>query len=386
MATKRDYYEVLGVSRTADGREIARAYRQIAIQHHPDSNPGDEEAVRVFKEAAEAYEVLSDEQKRAKYDRYGHAAFENGGGGGQFHDVEDIFQAFGDMFGGGIFGDLFGGGGRRGGPRVRRGRDVKCEVTLDLGEAARGVKRTVKFDRRIVCGVCEGSGGKAGSKAETCRRCAGHGQVVQSAGILRVQTTCPACNGAGSVVVNPCYNCRGQGLVTEHAEKVIEIQAGIDNNMKIQIRGEGEASPDGGPPGDCYCFVHVKEHALFKREGPHLVLQLPITYTQAVLGATIEVPTLEGREDLKVPSGTESGHLFTLRGQGMPQIGGGRRGDLVVQVLIEVPRKVKGRQEELLRELAEVEHTNVTPHRKNFIEKLRDYFTQTEDREESAAS
>jgi len=379
MATQRDYYEVLGIQRDASGREIATSYRRLAVKYHPDSNRGDEDATKIFKEAAAAYEVLSDPEKRAKYDRFGHAAFEGGGGGGAgFRDVEDIFEAFGEMFGGGggggggIFGDMFGGGGRQ---RVRRGRDVRADLTLTLEEAARGVNRDINFRRSKICDTCEGEGSKPGSKASTCRRCGGHGQVIQSGGILRVQTTCPDCRGAGSIITDPCEDCRGQGVMAEDVTLNVAIPAGVSDGTRVRLQNEGEPSPNNGPAGDCYCFLRIEEHHLFDREGANLLLRLPVTYSQAALGATIEVPTLEGRAELTIPAGTQSGEVFHIRGKGVPDLQSRRTGDLVVQTFIETPKKLNTRQEELLRELAELENKDVTPHRKSFLETIRDYFT-----------
>lgn len=370
MSQKACYYEILGVSRNATSKEIADAYRKLAIKYHPDSHPGDEDATQRFKEAAEAYEVLSDETKRARYDQYGHAGVD--GSAGQFHSVDDILDAFGDMFGGSVFGDFFGGGRR--GTRARRGRDIRCEVTLDLEEAARGVTKTVEFQRSRMCDQCEGTGAASGSTRETCRRCGGHGQVVQSAGILRVQTTCPTCRGAGAVISRPCRKCSGSGYVAGRVTIDVAIPAGVDDGMRVRLPGEGEPSPDGGPPGDCYCFVAVREHPLFHRDGSHLILQLPIAYTQAALGSTIEVPTLEGPDRLEMPAGTQSGEVFRLRRRGMPDPHGGAKGDLLVQVFIEVPKQLDAEQEQLLRQLAEREHAEVTPQRRSFLDKLRDYF------------
>jgi molecular chaperone DnaJ len=365
---KRDYYEVLGVKRDASDKEIASAYRKLAVKYHPDANPGDAEVVAKFKEAAEAYEVLSDGEKRARYDRFGHQGVEQFGP--QFQDVNDIFEAFGD-----IFSEMFGGGGaRRGGRRVRRGADVRIDVSLVLEEAARGVTKTVEFNRSKPCETCKGSGSKPGSQRATCRKCNGHGQIVQSAGILRVQTTCPACQGAGSVITDPCEGCRGRGYVQERAKLDVTIPAGVDDGMRVRLQGYGEPSPDGGPPGDAYCFVAVKRHKIFQREGTHLILQMPITYSQAALGATIEVPTLAGPHNLVLPPGSQSGEVFRIRGRGMPDVRGGQPGDLHVQTYIEVPKRLTPSQERLLRELAEVERTEVSPHRKSFLERIRDYF------------
>ena len=374
MAEKRDYYEVLGVSRNASQSEISSAYRRLAIKYHPDTNPGDEEATERFKEAAEAYEVLLDAEKKAVYDRYGHAGLAGSGGGGPgFTDVEDIFEAFGDMFG---FGDVFGR--RRGGRRKRRGADIKCEVTLTLEEAARGVTKSVKFNRSKLCSVCHGSRSKPGSSPVRCHVCNGHGQVVQSAGILRVQSTCPKCQGSGNVIQHPCQHCRGRGFTADRVEMDVKIPAGVDDGMRVRLSGEGEPSHEGGSPGDCYCFIHVREHSLFERDGAHLFLRLPITFSQAALGAAVEVPTLQGRRELKIGPGTDSGQIFKLRGCGMPDPQGGPTGDLVVRTDVEVPKTLTSRQEELLRELAELENTHVSAHRKSFMDKIRDYFSPSE--------
>ncbi len=368
---KRDYYEVLSVKREASEKEIAVAYRKLAVKYHPDANPGDAEAVLKFKEAAEAYEVLSDSDKRARYDRFGHQGVEQFGQ--QFGDVNDIFEAFGD-----IFSEMFGGSQRRGGRRVRKGADVRCDVSLTLEEAATGVSRSVDLNRSKACETCKGSGSKPGSQRSQCRRCGGHGQVVQSAGILRVQTTCPTCQGAGSIITDPCDGCRGRGYVQERTKLDVNIPAGIDDGMRVRLAGYGEPSPDGGPPGDAYCFVAVKKHKLFQRDGTHLILQMPITYSQAALGATIEVPTLVGPHNLVLPPGSQSGEVFRVRGRGMPDVRGGASGDLHVQTFIEVPKRLTSSQERLLRELAEVERTEVSPHRKSFLERIRDYFAPSD--------
>ena len=372
MATKRCYYEVLGIERSASHGEIASAYRKLAVKYHPDKNPGDQECLAHFKEASEAFEVLNDSDKRSRYDRFGHAGV-NGSGGSHFTDVEDIFSAFGD-----IFGDLFGGSRGRT-RRVRRGRDVRCEVTLTLKEAAEGCHKTVQFQRHEPCGVCSGTGAAAGSKRETCSYCGGRGQIVQQAGIVRMQTTCPACHGEGSSVSTPCKPCRGSGHVLKKVQADVDIPAGVDSGMQIRMTGQGEPSPSGGPPGDCYCVVAVLAHPLFEREGQHLVCRVPITYSQAVLGATLEAPTLAGLRELKVPPGTQSGEVFRLRGQGLrdPRVSG--VGDLLVQVRIEVPKKVTPEEQSLLRQLADIEHKNVAPERKGFFEKVKEYFTQDAD-------
>ena len=371
MAEKICYYEVLRVERSASKVEIDRAYRKLAIKFHPDSNRNDKDAVAKFKEATEAYEVLCDGEKRQRYDQHGHAGVDSVH---QFNDVEDIFDAVGDLFGGGMFGDLFGGrsGGRR--RRSRKGADLRCNVTLTLEEAARGTDKDISFRRRVSCESCSGSGAEPGSQPATCNTCGGQGQVIQSAGILRMQTACPNCSGSGKQISQPCGDCRGSGLQNKKAELSVTIPAGVDDGMRVRVPGEGEASPDGGSVGDCYVFITVRPHDLFKRDGSHLILQLPISYSQAALGAEIEVPTLGGPKELRVESGTQNGDVFTLRGMGVVDPRAGRIGDLLVQVFIEVPKKLNGEQERLLRELAVLEQEAVLPHRKSFLANLRNFF------------
>ncbi len=371
MANKRDYYEVLGVDRNATSSRIAEAYRKLALKYHPDRNPGDEEAVAKFKEAAEAFEVLSHAEKRARYDRYGHAGLE-GGGAPQFHDVSDIFAAFGDIFGEGLFGDVFGGGRGRA-ARPRQGEHIRCDVTLDLMEAAHGTVKTVRFERHAVCERCGGSGAKQGTRPEPCGYCGGRGQIVQRTGIFSLQTTCPACHGAGQVIREPCESCRGSGFVTKSVTRKVEIPPGVDDRTRLRLQGEGEPSPHGGPPGDCYCFIHVAEHPLFQRRGQDLYCEAPISYSQAALGATIEVPTLDGCRELEIPPGTPSGEIFTLKGLGMPDPRHRGRGNLLVQVAIEVPKTLTPEHEEVLRKLAEIEKAHVTPTRKSFFEKIKKF-------------
>ena len=381
MAEKRDYYEVLGVSRDASKGVIGSAYRKLAIKYHPDSNPDDEQAVEKFKEAAEAYEVLSDEEKRAKYDQYGHAGL-GGGGGPQFSSVEDIFEAFGGMFGGGggggIFDSLFGGGSRRQ-ERSRRGADIRCDVVLDLEEAAAGCSKKVQVSRNVLCKSCDGSGAAPGAVRESCARCGGRGQVVQSAGILRVQTTCPACQGSGSTVANPCTDCRGDGVVPEQTEIKVNIPAGVDDGTRVRISGQGEVSPQGGATGDCYCFIRVREHKVFERHDDHLIVRVPLTYAQFVLGAEVDVPTLEGMKSVTIPSGTQSGEIFRVRGAGVSNVHTGRKGDLLVETKVEIPSRISSEQEELLRKLAELEETEVAPERKSWLDSIKEFFSGTEE-------
>jgi molecular chaperone DnaJ len=372
MSTQRDYYEVLSVERNASGDTIARSYRKMAIKYHPDSNRDDTNAISKFKEAAEAYEVLSDPEKRSRYDQYGHAGVNAQQGG--FQDVGDIFEAFSDVFGGSVFGDMFGrgGGGRR---RVRKGADLRCDVVLDLEEAATGVEKTVPLTRHVECKTCDGSGAAAGSKPQTCTKCGGRGQVVQATGILRVQTACPVCQGTGETISNPCKTCDGHGLQPEEVDLNIAIPAGVDDGMRIRLTGQGQPSPDGGPPGDAYCFVSLRRHSIFQRDGQNLILQMPITYAQATLGTTREIPTLDGKRDLEIKPGTQSGMVYRIRGLGMPQPHSAARGDLLVQTSIEVPKKISKRAKELLRELAEIEEEHVSPERESFLARVVSYFS-----------
>lgn len=380
MATKRDYYEVLGVSRESSVDVIKKAYRKIALANHPDRNPGDDEALQRFKDAAEAFEILSDTEKRALYDRYGHAGVQGRGGSEGFQDISDIFDAFGDLFGG-----VFGGSrSTRGGKRARRGDSLRTRVVIDLHEAANGVSRTLEIERQEVCTTCKGSGAKPGTSPEKCSYCDGHGQVIQSQGFFRIQTTCPACHGTGSVIRQKCADCSGTGRQGKPVKLEVKIPAGVDTGMQLCLRGEGEPGFEGGPAGDLYCEIVVKDHPLFQREANDLHCRVPITFTQAALGAELEVPKLGGRHKLTVPAGTQPGEVFRIRREGMPDPHSGGRGDLLIQINVEVPRKVAGRQEELLRELAELEHTTVSSHRKSFLEKLKEYFSPPEDVKEEA--
>jgi molecular chaperone DnaJ len=370
MADKRDYYEVLEVDRTATESQISEAYRKLALECHPDRNPGDEEAVTRFKEAAEAFEVLSNLENRSRYDRFGHAGLEGPGGGApHFHDVSDIFDAFGDLFG---FGDIFGGSG--GGRRVRRGADIRCQITLDLLEAAHGTAKTVTFQRHQPCKTCGGSGAKPGTQPETCAYCGGRGRVRQSTGFFSMTTDCPSCHGSGALIRSPCTSCRGTRFVAKRVTRKVDVPAGVDDQTRMRLQGEGEPNPNGGPPGDCYCFIKVKPHPFFQRHGQDLVCQIPISYSQAALGAAIEVPTLDGTEDCKIPAGTQTGTVFKLAGRGMPHPRYHARGDLLIQVHVDVPKKLSAEHEEIIRELAELEKHNVTPVRKKFFEKVKEYF------------
>jgi molecular chaperone DnaJ len=369
--TKRDYYEVLGVARDASDDVLKGAYRKLAFELHPDRNPGDETAAVRFTEVTEAFEVLRDPGKRARYDRYGHAGL-NGAAGMPEIDPRSVFQ---DLFGG-IFGDLFGGG-RRGGPQP--GRDLQVGVELELVEAARGVTKTLTIPREENCPDCSGSGAKRGTRPAECRRCRGQGVVLMSQGIFRLQQTCPGCGGRGSVITDPCPGCHGHGRVNVRRTIAVNIRAGVDTGDRVRVSGEGEAGDPGAPRGDLYCLVRVREHPLFHRDGPNLLCQVPITISQAALGAEIEVPTLDGPITHALKRGVQSGDVIRIAGRGLPNLrAGGRVGDLLVHVQVETPRNLTKRQEELLRELAEIDQKNVSPERKSFLEQLKAFFTPAE--------
>lgn len=371
---KRDYYEVLGVKRDATAEEIKKAYRKLALKHHPDRNQGDKGAEEKFKEAAEAYEVLSDKDKRARYDRFGHEAVGGAGGGSRAGSVEDIFSNFGDIFGGGVFDEFFGGRstGRRRGPAA--GANLRCQITIDFMEAYNGCERTIEIQRSEVCNTCKGSGSRPGSNPITCTSCGGRGQITQSQGFFSVRVTCPRCRGEGKVIENPCTDCSGQGVKPGRAKVKISVPAGVDDGMALRIRGEGEPSPEGGARGDLICYIKVKNHEIFEREQDNVFCRVPITFAQAALGAEIPIPTLRGKSVVTIPPGTQSGQRFRLRGQGFPGPDGYGKGDLLVDVEIEVPKKLTKKQEELLREFAETEHTNVGPTRQSWLDKITRFF------------
>jgi molecular chaperone DnaJ len=372
---KRDYYEVLGVDRNASADDIKRAYRRLAIKYHPDKNPGDKSAEAKFKECAEAYEVLSDPDKRRQYDQFGHEGLRGAGVHDYSHmHVDDIFSMFGFED---LFGDLFGtrtrrGAGRRGG--AVRGYDLETAVELSLEEIAKGTEKTIEFTRQDDCPECHGTGAAAGKKPVTCPTCGGTGQVVQGGGFFQMISTCGRCKGSGQVITDPCRNCRGTGRVGHKRELTIKIPAGVHEGQGIRAPGEGEPGRGGGPRGDLYCYVRVKPHPFLQRDGSDLVAAVPISFTQAALGATIEVPSLNGAKQLKVPPGTQHGDMFRIRGQGLPDLRTGRTGDQIIQVLVEMPRRLNTKQEQLLREFAATENKDVMPQSVGFFEKLKKYF------------
>ena len=376
MADKRDYYEVLAVKRDADAETIKRSYRKLALKYHPDQNQGDEEAETRFKEAAEAYDVLGNAEKRAQYDRFGHQAFAQGGGGPSFTNVEDIFSAFGDIFGGGgLFGQFFGGGGgggrrQRGGPQ--RGRDLRIALELSLEEIVEGVERTVSIKRQENCDTCSGSGAKAGSGPSTCSTCGGQGQVVRSNGLFRMAQPCPSCGGKGKVITDPCGDCRGAGKQPRTSDVEIQVPAGVEEGMSLRVNGEGDSGESSASRGDLYVVIREQEHKVFQRSGPDVVTEVPFSFAQLALGDRVEIPTLRGRVDMSIPAGTASGKVFRLRGQGMPHVQSAQKGDQLVRVFVEIPKKLDERQKELLREFEEIESERSGS--KSFFEKISDYF------------
>jgi molecular chaperone DnaJ len=375
---KRDYYEVLGLAKNASQEEIKRAYRKQALQHHPDKNPGDKSAEEKFKEIGEAYEVLSDEQKRAAYDQYGPDAFDprkRSSRGGGFHDPFEVFR---EAFGGGgvedIFEQFFGGGSRRDPSGPERGANLRYDIELEFEEAANGVEKEITLTKADVCETCEGSGAEAGAQRKVCNLCGGRGQVITARGIFSIAQTCPRCGGAGRTLDKPCRKCQGTGRAERTTKKMIRIPAGVDTGTKIRSSGDGEAGVRGGPNGDLYVVLHVKPHSLFQREGDDLLFDLPISFVQAALGAELEVPSLGGRVKLTIPSGTQTGHVFRVKGKGVRNVQGHGWGDLHVRVNVEVPGHLNTAQRAKLQEFASLCDEKVNPISKNFFEKAKRFF------------
>jgi molecular chaperone DnaJ len=353
--SKRDYYEVLGVSKSVSNGELKSAYRKLALKHHPDRNPGDKTAEEKFKEAAEAYAVLADSEKRALYDRFGHAGVSSAAGGGAGFDPS-IFSEFGDfsdilgsMFG---FGDLFGGPRRRGGPQ--RGADLRYDLEIAFEESAKTTETTIQIPRLETCDTCGGSGAAAGSAPTTCSQCRGQGQVRFQQGFFTVARTCPRCGGVGRVIPKPCQACQGEGRVTRERKITVKIPAGIADGQQLRLHGEGESGVAGGPRGNLYVVVHVQEHEFFRREGNNLYCEVPVNFTTLAIGGDIEVPTLDGTESLSIPEATQTGTTFRVRGKGMPELGGRGRGDILVTVQARTPKKLSKEQRQLLEQLAKV--------------------------------
>jgi molecular chaperone DnaJ len=362
MTGKRDYYEVLGVSKSASDSDIKAAYRKLALKFHPDRNPDDKTAEENFKEAAEAYDVLRDPQKRRIYDQYGHQGLEGQGFRG-FGGFDDIFSSFGD-----IFEDFFGFGSRgRGRSRVHRGADLRYDMTLEFMDAAFGVETSIDIDKAEPCLQCNGSGAEAGSQPQTCPQCGGAGQVGRSQGFFTVRTTCPQCRGYGKIITNPCGNCRGTGQIAVRKTVSVKIPAGVDTGSRLRLSGEGESGAHGGPAGDLYVFIHVKGHDFFQREGSDIICQIPISFVQAALGDAVNVPTMNGEKSLDIPKGTQPGELFRFRGEGIPSLRTGRRGDQIIQVNIKTPTHLNKKQETLLKEFAKLEKDKLSNKLKNIL-------------------
>jgi molecular chaperone DnaJ len=364
--TKSDYYEILQVAKNASPEEIKKAYRKLALEHHPDRNKGNKESEEKFKEAAEAYEVLSDPEKRQLYDRFGHSGLQQSGFSG-FRDFDDIFSSFGD-----IFEEFFGFGSRGArGHAVRRGADLRYELVISFMDAATGKETEIDVSRHELCNECGGIGTRDGAQPSVCSTCGGRGSVTRSQGFFSISTTCPKCQGSGTVITDPCRNCRGVGRVLISKKLSLRIPPGVDTGSRLRLQGEGEPGDPGAPPGDLYVFIRVDQHETFRREGDDVFVAVPIAYSLAALGGRIEIPTLEGQDHLDIPHGTQSGQDFRIPGKGIPHIRGRGRGDLIVIVYIQTPNKLTKEQEELIRRLAEIEGTQVSPKKRGFFSRTK---------------
>ena len=375
MAKKRDYYEVLGLNRDASDEDIKKAYRKLAMKHHPDRNPDSKEAEERFKEAKEAYEVLSEAEKRRAYDAYGHAGVNpqmGGMGAGDAAGFGGFAEAFGD-----IFSDIFGGGQGRGRSSVYRGADLRYNLEIALEQAARGTETKIRIPTMEACETCHGSGAKPGTHPKTCETCHGSGTVRLSQGFFSIQQTCPTCHGSGKMVTDPCATCRGAGRLKKHKTLAVRIPAGVDEGDRIRLSGEGESGVNGGPPGDLYVVIHLKAHGVFERNGDDLHCEMPISFTQAAIGGEIEIPTLDGSAKIKVPAETQTGQVFRLRGKGIKGVRSTYPGDLLCEVVVETPVRLTDRQRDLLRELEDINHADGdrhNPRAKSFMDKVREFF------------
>jgi len=379
--SKRDYYEILGIQRSATDIEIKSAYRKLAMKYHPDRNPGDKAAEDRFKEAAEAYAILADAEKRTLYDRFGHAGVSSAAGAGfdptVFTGFEDILGGLGDIFG---FADLFGGGRRRGGPQ--RGADLRYDLEISFEEAAHGTETTIQIPRSETCETCNGSGAAAGSSPTVCSLCHGQGQVRRQQGFFAIATTCPQCRGTGRTISKPCQTCRGAGRVTRERKITVKIPPGIAAGQQLRLQGEGESGGAGGPAGHLYVVVHVQEHEFFRRDGTSLFCEIPVNFTTLALGGEVQVPTLDGNELVKIPESTTTGTTLRLRGKGLPDVSGGSRGDLFVTVQVQTPRKLTREQRHLLEQLAKVlpkekfepRLREEQPDERNLFDRVKDIF------------
>ena len=372
MSTKRDYYEILMVEKTADGETIKKAYRKLAMQHHPDRNPGDTASEDKFKEAAEAYEILSNSDKRAQYDRFGHQAFAGGRGGGGFsgggfNDMNDIFSQFGD-----VFGDVFGGQGQRSQrtrSAVRKGADLRFVTEIELKDVITGKEQQIEFETEANCGDCNGSGAAKGSGAVTCKICGGSGQVVRQQGFFTMATTCHHCKGAGEVIETPCHTCHGKGRVEAKRKIKVTIPPGVDNGTRLRVGNEGEGGYRGGPNGDLFVEIRVKDHEVFEREGDHVFAELDVSYLQFLVGGEVTTEALEGEVSLEIPRGAKPGERLKVSGRGMPSLRGSRRGDLYFSLNVEFPKKLSEAEEDLIRQIAELNKTRVNAKKKGFFHK-----------------
>ncbi|MES2921605.1 MAG: molecular chaperone DnaJ [Verrucomicrobiota bacterium] len=379
MAVKRDYYEILEVARDASGDVIKKSYRKLAVKFHPDKNPGDHTAEDKFKELGEAYEALSDPDKRAAYDRFGHAAFNGGAGagrsgGGGFHDPMDLFsQVFGGAFGGG-FEEFFGGGGSRRGSGKQKGSDLRYDLEISLEEAARGVEKELEIERYVPCEPCGAKGSKGSGGIKACSTCGGRGVVARQAGIFIQQTTCPECRGAGETISDPCTSCKGDGRVQRDSRIKLRIPAGVDTGTRLRSSGNGDSGVRGGAAGDLYVFLHVRDHDVFERDDSDLFCSVPLPFSVAALGGELQVPSLDGQSSIKIPIGTQGGTVFRLREKGMPSLSSGRRGDLNVTVQVEVPTKLNGDQQEKLRAFSESIGEHNSPMQEGFFKKAKRFF------------
>ncbi len=369
--TQRDYYEVLGVSRSASADEIKKAYRKAALKYHPDRNPGDDVAEEKFKEATTAYSVISDPDNRRKYDQFGHAAFEQGGMGGGF---SGDFSGFEDLFGD-LFQSFFGGAGGGGRTRGTPGRDLKYTLEVEFEEGIFGVEKEIEISRPELCETCDGDGTAEGTKKEKCQQCNGQGQVAMQQGFFTIARTCPVCQGVGEIIRNPCKTCNGSGKEVKKSKIKVKVPPGIDHGQRLKLRNEGETGMAGGPSGDLYVQVLIKEHPIFIREDVHLYCDMPINYASAALGTEIDVPTLEGKESLKIPFGTPSGEVFILKSKGVPVLGTSQRGDLHVRISVHVPSKLNDEQRELLEKLRELDGDLPLVEEKGFFEKMKGMFS-----------
>jgi molecular chaperone DnaJ len=386
MTSSRNYYDILGVAKNASQEELKKAYRKLAIKYHPDKNPGNKEAEDQFKELSHAYEILSDQNKRAQYDQFGHEAFTRSGagkasygghGGFEFHDPFDIFR---DVFGGnsGIFGDIFGdmSGGRKRYSGPMDGSDLRFDLEIDFEEAVFGTEKKIRIPKMDTCQDCGGSGSSPGSSMKTCPLCNGRGQTTSSGGFFQIRQTCGTCSGSGKVIEKPCLKCKGQGLIRTEKTIRINIPPGVDTGSKLRIAGEGEGGIKGGDSGDLYVVIHVSAHEIFKRDGQDIICELPIDFTTATLGGIVETPTVTGKTKLKIPEGTQNNSVLRLKSKGMPSLKGGQRGDQYVKIFIEVPTKLSGRQKEILQQFSEVsKNAGSHPIKETFLNKAKRFFS-----------